>query len=132
MLARDTITQLLDGAMPDTVDVIGYARGIDPPSSQTVMVRVDRVTPAADVSGAVWKVEASLVLIEPGTTPGASDDALDGLLQDVLYALDTQDVSRHLTWTEAKRATYAPVDTPTNPAYEVAVTAYIQKESTPA
>ena len=128
MLARDQIVGVLqaEGALPEDVDVIGYARNIDPPRRSTVMVRVDTVRPS-QVAGSLWQVEAALVLIGAKTTPGPADDELDALLQDVLYALDTEQVSGALSWSEAKRAVYGEPD-PTNPAYEVAVSTHIQKE----
>lgn len=127
MLARDVIVALLSAHVPSGVDVIAYARNIDPPSRSTVMVRIDKVTPSRAAS-ALWEVTAALVLVSAKVTPGAGDDELDALLQDVLYALDQQDVANALSWTEANRAVYGEPD-PTNPAYEVVVTAFINKEN---
>lgn len=128
MLARDEIMSVLqvEGALPDDIVVIAYARNIDPPSKSTVMVRIDKVTPSK-VASSLWDVEAALVLVGAKTTPGAGDDELDALLQDVLIALDTQEVANALSWTQATRAVYGEPE-PTNPAYEVVVTTRIQKE----
>lgn len=128
MLARDQIMSVLQspGALPTDIDVQAYARNIDPPLRSTVMVRIDKVRPSKVGSG-LWEVDAALVLIGAQTTPGAADDELDALLQDVLHALGSQAVANALTWTEATRAVYGEPE-PTNPAYEVAVNTHIQKE----
>lgn len=126
MLARDQIVAVLQDGLPAGIDVIAYARNIDPPNKSTVMVRLDRVVPSRAASG-LWDVDAALVLISAQTTPGAADDELDGLLQDVLYALDSQAVANALRWSEATRAVFGEPD-PTNPAYEVAITTSIAKE----
>jgi hypothetical protein len=128
MTARDEVVDLLDGALPVGVDVLPYARQIDPPDRSTVMVRVDVIRPAPE-SG-LWEVDAALVLIVPGpgTEVEAAEAELDGLLEDVLYALDNDDgIPNGVRWTEAKRAVYGEPE-PTNPAYEVALTIRTQKE----
>lgn len=125
-LAREHIVTILTGALPSDVVVIPYARDIDPPSKSTVMVRIDTLRPSR-AAGGLWQVDAALVLIAARTTPGPADDELEALLQDVLYALNREDVATALSWTEAKRAVYGEPD-PTNPAFEVAVTTHITKE----
>lgn len=128
MLARDEIVSLLqgDGVLSDDVEVIGYARNIDPPRKPTVMVRIDAVRPS-QAAGGLWQVDAALVLIGTKTTPGPADDELDALLQDVLLGLDLPALDG-ITWSEAKRALYGDPD-PTNPAYEIAVSIHLKKEN---
>lgn len=126
MLGRTEIVTALEAEMPEDVDVIPYARNIAAPDRSTVMVRIDAVKPSK-IAGALWDVTGALVLIAAQTTPGPADDELDGLLQDVLYALGRPATAAALSWTEATRATYGEPD-PTNPAYEVTVTTSIQKE----
>lgn len=127
MLGREEIAALVGAGLDASVDVIPFARNIDPPSKSTVMVRIDAVRPSK-ATGALWEVDAALVLIAAKTAPGPADEELDALLQDVLYALDQQDVANAISWSEAKRAVYGNPD-PTNPAYEVAVNTHIQKET---
>lgn len=126
MLARDQIVSVLQAAMPADVVVMPYARNISSPSKSTVMVRIDTMKPSP-AAGALWSVDAALVLVAAQTTPGPADDELDALLQDVLFALESQDVANAITWTEATRAVYGEPE-PTNPAYEVAVNTQISKE----
>ena len=111
MLARDVIVATLTGHLPAGVDLLPYARNIDPPAHPPSWSASIRSAPAKDVP-AWWKVEASLVLIEPTTTPGPSDDNLDGLLQDVLYVLDTDDVARQVQLDPKQRGPPTPRQTP--------------------
>lgn len=118
---RQIIVAALDAALPSDVDVITYAHNIDAPTRSTVMVRVDRVTPAGNLRAYTF----GLVLIAAKTTSGPADDELDALLEDVLFAIRTS--MDGMTWTEAIRATYGEPDG-TNPAYELAVSVTIESE----
>ena len=116
MSARTMVTAAVDAAMPDGVDVLPYAKQIDPPARSTVMVRVDEVTRPSDLPIGCRIYKFALVCVAAQTDPGGpADDELDGLLEDVLHALD---VAPDLTWDTATRAVYAE----TNPAFEVIVT----------
>ena len=122
MSARAQVQSVLALAMPPGVDVIGYARQIDAPSKPTVMVRIDEVTRPAGLPQGCRAYKFALVLIAALTDPGGSaDDELDGLLEDVLHAVDT---GTDLTWESASRAVYND----TNPAYEVSLTVHTIKE----
>ena len=101
-----------------TVRVIPYARTIDPPAVPTVMVRVDRVEPAAARAGArrVRSYTFAVIVVPAKSTGDAADAEIDALLEDVLAVLDD---APDLTWTAAERGTYQ--DT-AFPAYEVTVT----------
>lgn len=100
--------------------LIGYSRDITP-TRTTVMVRIDEVTPTVDAIAR--KYTAALILVTPLTNPnGPADDDLDALLEDVLYVVDN---APGLTWTAAKRGTYATSDgIPICPAYEVTITVH--------
>ena len=127
MLARDEVVNLLAAHLPEGIEVIPYARNIDPPSVPTVMVRIDRVRPS-QIAGSLWDVDVALILIATQVTPGPADIELDGLLQDVLFALGKTDIQNAIRWTEATRAVFGEPE-PTNPAYEVMANTQVQKES---
>lgn len=124
---RTAIEASLRAALPNTIDVIPYARNVDPPARPVVMVRLDVVRKSKSAGG-LWDVEGALVLIAAKTAPGDGDDELDDLLSDVLIGLESDQVRAALNWTEATRGTY-PLDNPTNPAYSVAVNTHTVKES---
>lgn len=114
MTARTELVTELTATLPTSILVLPYARGIDPPTKPTVMVRVDQVTPSSNPQ-AQRDYQFALVLIATKTEAGPADDELDGLLEDVLYELDK---STKINWTTAERATYEEKF----PAYEVTVT----------
>lgn len=122
MTARSEITALLTatGALPG-VQVIAYAREIDPPQMSTVMVRIDEVRPSKVAQG-LQDYDFALVCIAAKTAAGPGDDELDALLEDVLLAVQKASPAG-ITWSSAKRATYNE----TNPAYEVACTVTVTK-----
>jgi chitinase len=125
MSARSALHDLLGGALPIDVDLIKYSREIDSPLKSTVMIRVDEVAPSTAASG-LRDYQFALVLIAAKTAAGAGDDELDALLEDVLFALDqVGEAVAGVTWSSAKRATYNE----NNPAYEVAVSVTVEKES---
>jgi hypothetical protein len=114
------------GVLPADIDVIPYARNIDPPDRTTVMVRVDDVEPSKTSQG-TWTVTGALVIVAAKTAPGDGDDEVEDALMDVLVAVESPDITPGINWTKATRGTY-PVDNPTNPAYDVAVTLHIAKD----
>ena len=126
MSARAQVVEAVTEAMSAIgVAVIGYARQIDPPAWPTVMVRVDEVSRPAGMPQGCRVYKFALVCIAAKTDPdGPADDELDGLLEDVLHALDT---APDLIWETATRAVYAE----TSPAYEVALTVHTIKENQP-
>lgn len=123
MSARTETVALLAAHLPADVVVMPYSRQIDPPSKSTVMVRIDEVKPARSAWG-FREYTFALVLIAAQTLAGAGDDELDALLEDVLFALEKDDIPNGVTWSQATRATYQE----TNPAYEVAITVATSKE----
>lgn len=122
MTARQAVIDAVAGLELDGVNVIGYARNIDPPTKPTVLVRVDLVEPYPGLPDRN-RYTFGLVLIPTRSGPGSADDELDDLLEDVLHALDN---APDLTWTRAERGTYQ--DT-TYPAYEVTLSVPFKKES---
>ena len=131
MSARAALVEALRGWLPADVDVLPYARQIDPPDRSTVMVRVDELTPAP-VQGQ-RDAHVALVLLVPGgvvdsdATAKAVEDELEALLADVLHVLDTDAATSRMWWTSAKRSVYGEPE-PTNPAYEVTVLARLNTE----
>lgn len=117
---RALIVDTLAPLLPAGVVVVPYARQVDAPAKSTVMVRVDEVRRAATQGSREYVF--ALVLIAGQTAAGPGDDELDGLLEDVLYALETG--AGGLLWTQAVRATYESA----NPAYEVRLTVTMRRE----
>lgn len=120
MSARTAITAALQAALPSGVVLLPYARQIDPPTSSTVMVRIDEVAPSRVAEG-LQDYTFALVCIAAKTTAGPADDELDNLLEDVLLMVTKAD---GLTWSKATRATYDE----SNPAYEVTCVVTVNKE----
>lgn len=110
MTVRDEIVAQLAALPKLRADVEPYARNVVV-DSDTVMVRLDRVT-----KNAAWRTyEGALLLLVPtGNDVARAEDDLDGLLEDVLYALEQPGAP--LVWTAAERAVFND----TTPAYEVA------------
>ena len=118
-LPRELILEQLATLAADH-QLVPYARDLIP-AAALVMIRVDEVTPTTDKTAR--KYTAALVIITPRSDPhGAADDELDVLLEDVLHVVDN---APGLSWTAAKRGTYATGDgTPICPAYEVTITVH--------
>lgn len=121
MTARAVVVTALSGLVPTGIVVMPYAREIDPPSKPTVMVRIDEVSPS-QFPNAIRDYGMALILVGTKTAPGPADDELDGLLEDVLTALDGSD---QLSWSKATRATYNEQ----YPAYQVDLSTISTKES---
>jgi hypothetical protein len=121
MTARDEVVAALQTVVPSGIEVIAYSRDIDQPAKPTVMVRVDRVRPVPE-SREVRRYGFALILITPKTTAGPADDELDGLLEDVLHAVESS--TDGLVWTQATRANYED----RFPAYQIELDVITQKE----
>lgn len=118
--ARAMVTAALTAALPATWRVMPYARNIDPPQVVTAMVRMDEVVPSPGRAVGWRDYTAGLILVAPMTDPtGPADDQVDDALEQVLAALDTDEV---LTWTRAARGVYGDQE---QPSYEVTTTATI-------
>lgn len=116
MTARSTLVAGLREFLPSDVRVMPYAEQIDPPRRPTVMVRIDVVQPLLNAPSAARTYQFALVLIPTKCDAGPADDELDRLLEDVLFALESD--ASPLTWSRAERGTYQGS---TYPAYEVTV-----------
>lgn len=104
MTARDEVVQLLEAVLPAGTHVMPYARDVATLDRDTVMVRVDDVAPAA-----VRRVRTygfAILALVPQTNPGTADDALDGLLEDILDALESSQVPNNIVWTKATRVSF--------------------------
>lgn len=125
---REVIADRLAASLPATVRVEKYARNVDNPRRPTVMVRTDRVAPHPDAPTSHRTYTFTVLSVTPKIDPhGPGDDQADETLEDVLAAIDADDVMR---WTGTARGTW--LDTAL-PAYEttVEVVHTAQKESTP-
>lgn len=121
---RAEVAGLLGRNLPRAVRVLAYARNIDSPTKDTVMVRLDEVAPATTSATFRRRYTFGLVLIVPSTdTTGKADERLDGLLEDVLHAIEQHPL---LSWERAVRATY--LDS-TLPAYEITASVIHEKET---
>lgn len=121
MTARAIVVDTLGTLVPEGINVIPYAREIDPPTKPTVMVRIDEVNPS-QFPTAIRDYGMALILIASKTAPGPADDELDALLEDVLTALDGSD---QMSWSKATRATYNEQ----YPAYQVDLNTISTKET---
>lgn len=116
-LPRTQLTDALTDALPG-VRVMGYARDVDRIPRDTVMVRLDDVTPAPPGKAYAY----TLVVVGASTDDkGPGDDNLDALLERVLSALETHPSLDGVAWSKATRGTYLST---THPAYEVATTTW--------
>jgi hypothetical protein len=125
---RAVIAERLAAALPATIRVEKYARNIDNPRRPTVMVRTDSVAPHPDAPTSHRTYTFTVISVTPKVDPaGPGDDQADETLEEVLSAIDTDDVMR---WTRTARGTW--LDT-SLPAYEttVEVVHTAKKESTP-
>lgn len=125
MTARAAVTAILTEPGKLTgVDVLPYARNIDPPERSTVMVRTDEVRPS-EVAEGLQDYRMALVLLAAKVEPGPGDDELDALLEDVLYVVTSSYAAEAgITWTVARRATYQEA----TPAYEIDISVTTRKE----
>lgn len=120
MTARAAVGDLL-AAHLDGVDVVAYARVLDGPSQPTVMVALTGARPGPAVGLTTWTVQ--LLLVGAKTVGADADDQVDGLLEDVVAALDHV-ADAGIVWSSATRVTFGD----TQPAYEVTCEVTTTKE----
>lgn len=127
--ARQALTALLTEHLPDDVAVVPYATNLDAPQKDTVMLRLDEV--GTGNARGITGYRFALILIGANAETGAGDDAVEKLLEDVLFSLDkVMETGVACTWVPpARRVAYGKTEeTPTNPAFQVDVLVGIQKE----
>ena len=119
MTARALVLEQLATLELDAT-VIPYGRSLDTVTEQTLMVRVDSV---AKGQGIIWRsYSVALLVIVPYTDPARAEDALDALLEDVLFELEKP--TTPLVWTAAQRAVFQEQW----PCYEVTLSVPVNKE----
>lgn len=127
MTPRQYVAGVLTDHLPPGVRLLPYARNVDNPTRDTVMIRADEVTPfgAAPLSGhRVYRF--TLICVGKLTDDtGPADDGADELLEDVLHAVDTSD---QLEWTRAVRGAWLDTN---HPAWDITLEATYRKETTP-
>jgi len=111
--------------LPTDVRVMAYARNIDRPDRDVVMLRQDGVEPHPAAPESHRRYTLTAIVVGAKVDPdGGADDNLDALLEDVLHAVESSPI---LGWTEARRGTWLNT---TAPAYEVTVTVVHRKHPT--
>lgn len=122
--ARKDLGASLKTALGNTWAVFPDARSLDAiskPTLQLMRTKVGRL-PEAPRSG--WRVSTfELVVIAPSN---ASDDALEGYVEDVLDALDTL---TDIAWDPAERGVWPSAAAATNPAYSITFTRNTNREA---
>lgn len=120
MTARSVVLEQLAGLNIDAT-VIPFGRSLENVGGSTLMVRVDSVSKG---QGPVWRTySVALLLIVPfKDDPERAEDALDALLEDVLFELE-QDTTP-LVWSAATRAVFQDQW----PCYEVTLSVPVTKE----
>lgn len=124
MIARAQVADLLREHLPADVQLVPYAVQVDAPTSSTVMIRLDTVSPGP--AQGLQAYTFALILIAGTTSAGPGDDELEALLEDVLYAIGKPGPA--VTWTPpAVRGVYGRASSETNPSFEVNVTVTFSK-----
>ena len=112
MSVRAQLANDIKPHLPKKWKVVPYQTNLDTVDVVTVMLKLSTVerTPAAPLAS--HTVTFTMTVIEPVTTPGDADDAVDDDLDDLLFALDA---TENLIWSTATRVTYND----RNPAYDI-------------
>lgn len=114
---RELLERLLTIALPagvDGIDVVAYARDIDPPARPTVLLRIDDVTRHPNTPQEARRYGFTVILLGAGDGDAAEAE-LERALEDVLYAVESSPELPQ--WTRAERAVWRD----TTPAFEIAV-----------
>lgn len=118
--ARALVAQMLAPlsapTRPRPVVVHKYLSPPETVAKHTVLLSVEEVRPA--VAQGLREYDVALLLTVPKSMPGAADDELDLLLDDVLELLESNAVPNAVTWSKAERSTFREA----TPAYLVTLT----------
>lgn len=119
--ARQLVVEQVAQLPLDDIAVRPYARLNRQPAKVTLLVRMDEVTPLADVAQNARTYNLSLILLGTKLVTdddqlGGVDDELDDALDHVLHTLD--EATTDVVWTSAKRGTY---EATSSPCYLIAV-----------
>src|SRR5690348_6801371 len=99
--ARDLVHQELLEQLPDGYTVESWAPQLDNVQEPTLLLRVDAIAPTPAAGMHARRYAFTVLAVHPTAGATAEDVAeVDALAEDVLHAID---VSRKLTWTDAKR-----------------------------
>lgn len=102
----------VDGSMG--MDVLKYARDIDPPARTTLMLRADEVLRHPVVPMAARNYTFAIIVLPSSRTPDVVDDELELALEEVLDAIER--APEFPQWTAARRVLFGSTEAP---AYEV-------------
>jgi len=99
--ARDLVHQELLAQLPAGYEVERWAPQLDNVQAPTLLLRVDTITPTPAAGMHARRYGFTVLAVHPTAGATVEDVAeVDALAEDVLHAID---VSRKLTWTDAKR-----------------------------
>lgn len=106
MSARQELAEAIAALLPDTVRVIDHPRELDAiPGDVRAVVMISRtaVRPGSNSMGALAQA-FELLVIEPTTEPGGSEDSLDEITDELIEIFEEL---TWVAWSEATRSTYA-------------------------
>ncbi|MBD3782447.1 MAG: hypothetical protein IE926_05735 [Micrococcales bacterium] len=119
---RQLVADVLNAKLPNGTRVEPYAHDLDTITRDTVMLRIDEVTPHRELPRSHRNYRYTVIVLVPVNRKGSADDRLDALLEDVLHALDSTDLP---SWSKVERGVWLNT---TTPAYEVALDVPFSKE----
>jgi hypothetical protein len=113
---REYLERVLTAALPavDGVDIVRYARDVDPPARPTLLLRIDDVVRHPDAPQSQRRYGFTLILLGAGDGERAEEE-LEEALETVLWAVEeSPDLPQ---WVRAERAVWRD----STPAFEIAV-----------
>ena len=119
---RAFITDALAPLLPPGWKLIPFPTGLDTLSQPVVLLKMNSIKRATSNPQGSREAEYILTVIEPRTSPGTADDALDEKLIDLLNAID---VVPNIRWTVATRVVAA---NESNPAFDISLEVIFTKE----
>lgn len=124
MLVRDQVAAALAASLEPGVRVVPYQRVVDNLTGPLCMVGISSVVPDELLPHERRRYTVTVSVLVATTDPGAADDDVDALLEDVLAAIDAD---LHLAWSTAERASFSssPNSPATFPGYDVTLLAHV-------